>query len=112
MLRETAHLSQQELADRAGLHIGQVSCYEREVIGPTAEKVLLLAQALGVTTDTLLGRPSAVKELPNIKNPLLFERFVVLQDLDRDDQDAAMRVIDALITSRAHENVTKRATSR
>ena len=102
-LRELAHLSQQALADRAGLHMGQVNRYEREVIGPTAEKVILLARALGVSADVLLGTSEEGTPQADIRNPQLYKRFVSLQNLERDDQDTAIKLIDALVAQRKVE---------
>jgi transcriptional regulator with XRE-family HTH domain len=47
-LREARGWSQQELAERVGLHMMTVSRFERGTLKPTWENALALAEALGV----------------------------------------------------------------
>ena len=53
-LREAAGISQQELADRAGLNVGGVTKVEQGQREPSWETVLALASALGVTPNEFL----------------------------------------------------------
>jgi DNA-binding XRE family transcriptional regulator len=50
-LREAAKLTQQELADRAGLHRVAIARYEAGDRAPTYAALCALADALGVPTD-------------------------------------------------------------
>jgi transcriptional regulator with XRE-family HTH domain len=96
-LRERRGLSQQELADMVGIHLSQLGRLERGVSTPSAETVLALAHALRATTDALLrGDHTGVQELA-IGNVRLFERFRALETLDRDEQETAIKLIDALV---------------
>ncbi|MGB5817168.1 MAG: helix-turn-helix transcriptional regulator, partial [Thermoanaerobaculia bacterium] len=96
-LRERRGLSQQELADMVGIHLSQLGRLERGVSTPSAETVLALAHALRATTDALLrGDRSGEQELA-IGNVRLFERFRALETLDRDEQETAIKLIDALV---------------
>ena len=55
--REAAHLSQQELATKAGLSISVVSQIEQgNIADPRVSTVTALADALGVSCDTLTGK--------------------------------------------------------
>lgn len=54
-LRRDLGVSQEELADRAGLHRTYVSGVERGVRNPTLTVIEKLAQALGVTIAALLA---------------------------------------------------------
>lgn len=54
-LRREKGWSQEELADRAGLHRTYVSGVERGIRNPTVTIVEKLATALGVPTGMLLG---------------------------------------------------------
>lgn len=54
-LRHDQGLSQEELADRAGLHRTYVSGVERGVRNPTLTVIERLAHALGVTIATLVA---------------------------------------------------------
>ncbi|HFD86297.1 MAG TPA: XRE family transcriptional regulator [Gammaproteobacteria bacterium] len=56
-LRTSAGLSQEELADRAGLHRTYVSSVERAQRNVTLENVFALAKALGTTPSELVRLP-------------------------------------------------------
>ncbi|MGB6336533.1 MAG: helix-turn-helix transcriptional regulator [Thermoanaerobaculia bacterium] len=96
-LRERRGLSQQELADMVGIHLSQLGRLERGVSTPSAETVLALAHALRATTDALLRGDRAGEQELAIGNVRLFERFRALETLDRDEQETAIKLIDALV---------------
>lgn len=80
-----------------GIHLSQLGRLEREVSTPSAETVLALAGALRATTDAILrGDESGEQEL-EIQNVRLFERFRALEGLGRDEQETAIKLIDALV---------------
>lgn len=54
VLRQSAGLSQEELADRAGLHRTYVSSVERGQRNVTLENIFALARALGTTPSKLV----------------------------------------------------------
>jgi transcriptional regulator with XRE-family HTH domain len=58
-LREAMGWSQQELAERVGLHMQTVSRFERGMLKPTWEVVLTLAEALGVDCRAFCQAPAA-----------------------------------------------------
>lgn len=94
-------LAQHELAEIIGIHNSQLGRIERNLNAPSAGTVLALARALHVSTDTLLlGQDSpqaSQSDQTEIKNLKLFERFKALQGMGRDDQNVAIKLIDALI---------------
>jgi transcriptional regulator with XRE-family HTH domain len=53
-LRKDRHLTQQALADLAGLHVSQIRKYETDVTQPSIEAIKKLAVALSVPSDLLL----------------------------------------------------------
>lgn len=53
--REAAGLTQTELATAIGKHKDQVSQWERGIRTPSAESLVRLSGALGVSVDHLLG---------------------------------------------------------
>ncbi|MBE0704296.1 MAG: helix-turn-helix transcriptional regulator [Afipia sp.] len=53
-LRQSAHFSQEELADRAALHRTYVSQIERGLKSPTVVTLLRLAKALDTTPSKIL----------------------------------------------------------
>jgi transcriptional regulator with XRE-family HTH domain len=81
-LREAAELTQQGLAERAGLSKGNVADLEQGRYAPTWPTVIALCKALGVRCDSFLeepaerpepqrGRPPKAKEEPEppLKRP-------------------------------------------
>jgi transcriptional regulator with XRE-family HTH domain len=54
-LREAQSLSQEELADRAGLHRTYISQVERAVKNPTVQSLDRIARALGVPLAELVS---------------------------------------------------------
>lgn len=80
-----------------GIHLSQLGRLERGVSTPSAETVLALAHALRATTDALLRGDRAGEQELAIGNVRLFERFRALETLDRDEQETAIKLIDALV---------------
>ncbi|MDE0374272.1 MAG: helix-turn-helix transcriptional regulator [Rhodospirillales bacterium] len=58
-MRTSAGISQEELADRAGLHRTYISSIERAQRNVSLENIFLIAEALGATPAELL------KPIPN-----------------------------------------------
>jgi transcriptional regulator with XRE-family HTH domain len=54
-LRTKAGLSQEELADRAGIHVTYLSGVERGLRNPSIRNVRRLAQAMGLPTKELFS---------------------------------------------------------
>jgi transcriptional regulator with XRE-family HTH domain len=61
LARQRAEVSQEELADRAGVDRTYVSGIERGVRNPTIAIVARLAAQLGTTAAALLEHPGAAK---------------------------------------------------
>jgi transcriptional regulator with XRE-family HTH domain len=61
-LRKSVRLSQEELAERAGVHRTYVSQLERGLKSPTLDTVLKLSSALGTRPSTVMRKLEA--ELP------------------------------------------------
>lgn len=53
--RLAALLSQQELAEKAGIGNSQLSRYENDSSTPSLQIAIFLADALGITLDELVG---------------------------------------------------------
>ena len=95
--REKRKLSQLELADMVGIHLSQLGRVERGLSVPSSETVLALSRALRTSTDALLRGDRNDEPPLEIENIRLFERVRALQSLGRDEQETAIKVIDALI---------------
>lgn len=53
--RAELDITQQELADRAGVSQAAIQSYENDSYAPNADKLCALAEALGTTPGYLLG---------------------------------------------------------
>ena len=59
-LRQSMHLSQEQLARLLGVDRSTISSYERNVRQPPLDTLSRIADVFGVSTDYLLGRTSAL----------------------------------------------------
>ncbi|MBK9373718.1 MAG: helix-turn-helix transcriptional regulator [Holophagales bacterium] len=94
-IRKKRGLSQKELGAAVGVHYIQVSKYETGVNFPTVGKVLQIARTLQVSLDQLFGE--VVPDEAHVKNLRLLRRFRELEQLPKDDQETAIKLVDALI---------------
>jgi transcriptional regulator with XRE-family HTH domain len=99
-LRAERGLSQADLAERSGLTINDISRYERGAVSPNLENFIKIAKALEVSADDLLfdGPLSTASGPP--RNLKLWQRLQEIEALDKNDQDAVLRLIDAMIAKR------------
>lgn len=81
--REAKGLNQGELAGRAGLQTSAISHFETGRRGPSFENLKRLADALGVTTDFLLGRV----EEPGASGPALDRIIDSITSMTPDQMD-------------------------
>ena len=103
-LRKARNLTQTQLADAIESTQRAISHYEAVADHPPASVLVVLARALGVTTDELLG----AKPPPKIDSPTAdpearryWRRFQQLMELPEKDQRAVFRMIDSLARVKA-----------
>lgn len=108
-LRERRGLTQEDLARAVGTEWMLISRYERGIHLPAADNIVGLSQALHVTTDLLLRGDRTGEERLEFKNLRLYERFRVLDELPRQDQDVVVQLVDAVIAKRRMEAVLHEA---
>lgn len=94
-LRKRRGLSQKDLADAIRVHYLQISKYETGAYFPTVGKVIEIAKVLQVGIDQLFG--DVVPDEGQVSNLRLLRRFRDLENLSKEDQDLAVKLIDALI---------------
>lgn len=104
-LRRDKGLTQKDLAQIVGCETVLISRYERGEGLPKFDTLVMLSEALRVSTDELaLGRsPSEAAKEPPIQNVLLLERFRELESLPREDQTMVIQLVDAVIAKRRVE---------
>lgn len=94
-LRKQKRWSQKELAAKVEIRFQQLNKYESGLNLPPAEMLIKLADALSITVDFLLtGNP--VEDSP-LANSRLFRRFQAVEQFDAEDQEAVIKLIDAMI---------------
>lgn len=95
-LRKDRGLTQKELAERLDVSQPVVSDYENDVIRIPADVVIRLAAVLKVSSDELLGLKGN-DTTKGIQNRRLNRRLIAIEKLDKRDQDALLRTIDAFV---------------
>jgi transcriptional regulator with XRE-family HTH domain len=101
-LRKQKGWTQKELAEKLDIRFGQLNKYECGLNAPPLEKLVQIAEILNVTADYLLTGDNP-DETP-IHNTRLLERFRILQKFKKDDQEAVIKLIDAMIIKHRVEN--------
>jgi transcriptional regulator with XRE-family HTH domain len=93
-LRRDRHLTQQALADLAGLHVSQIRKYETDVTQPSIEAIKKLAVALSVPSDLLLFDQD--ERGPDDDLRLHFE---ALARLDPDERQLIKGLIESVVVT-------------
>lgn len=93
-------ISQGDLASRINVQNYTIGNWERDRAEPNVESIVKLADALGVTTDELLGRENYGTGIVEIKGEQLTsaesELLAAFRKLDAENQRRAVGVIAAL----------------
>ena len=101
-LRKARGLTQVELAELTGSTQRAISYYENEAGYPPAAAIIVLAKALRVTTDELLGleqrEAGPLEADPNLRR--MWKRFQQVAGLPERDQRAVIRLISSLAAAR------------
>jgi transcriptional regulator with XRE-family HTH domain len=96
-LRQSKGLSQEALGDRVGLSQRMVAYYEIQGGVPSADLLRKLADALGVSTDLLLGRaPESHKAAPPTSNLRLLKRLMRVEELPPHERKVVLKMIDTM----------------
>ena len=98
-LRKSRGLTQVQLAEATGTTQRSMSYYENDDGIPPASIVVLLAKALNVSTDELLGlKPPRTEQAENgdPETRRLWKRFQAVTQLPEKDQRAVIRLISSL----------------
>jgi transcriptional regulator with XRE-family HTH domain len=98
--REDKGLSQQDLAERAGIQASAVSHFELGRRLPSFDNIRRLADALNVTADFLLGRTD-VREVAGPEAAALFREY---RDLSAEDQQALSKFAEHLATQKKQKD--------
>ena len=100
-LRKQKSWTQKKLANMIDIRFAQLNKYECGMHIPPIEKLILLSTVLRVTLDYLvMGDQNNIRPLHNLR---LMERLKELELFDDEDQDAIIKMIDAMIVKRRVE---------
>ena len=112
-LRTEKSWTQEELAEKVGVHFRSIGRWERGEALPGAEELLKLAQAFGVTADYLLfeGAPRDGRvDIPDAELLKLFEEF---STMDEKTRSVAKELLDSLLfKKRVAQEFEKRASGK
>lgn len=95
-LRKAAGFSQRDLAAELGISQRMVAYYEKETQYPPAHLLPLLAQALGVSADQLLGMEKG-KSNQRARDSRLWRRFSQIEKMNSKDKRQILQFLDAYI---------------
>ena len=101
-LRKQNKWTQKELAAKLDIRFGQLNKYECGLNAPPLEKLMQMSSLLNVTVDFLLTGENP-DDTP-LHNTRLLERFKAIQVFDREDQEAVIKLIDAMIVKHRVES--------
>jgi transcriptional regulator with XRE-family HTH domain len=94
-LRKQKRWTQKELAAMAHIGFSQFNKYECGLHIPPAEKLIELARLLDTSVDYLLS--GQAPQDCSLHNTRLIKRFRELEQFDAEDQEAVIKLIDAMI---------------
>jgi transcriptional regulator with XRE-family HTH domain len=104
-LRKQHKWTQKELAAKIDVRFPQLNKYECGLHAPPVEKLVKIAEVFDTTVDYLLtGNRSEQRPLHNLR---LLERFRALEEFDAEDQEALIKLIDAMIVKNKVEGAIK-----
>lgn len=92
LYRQQKGFSQAELAEKAAVNNKSLSRYELGTSIPPADVLKNIANALGISADTLLS-----DDVTTIKDVELFKKFEIIQDMDEQDKSIVVRFLDLTI---------------
>lgn len=107
-LRKKAGYTQHTLADAIGISHRMMAYYEAQTERPPGHLLPALAEALGISTDELLGIGKKRLE-PKVHNQRLIKKLLMVEKLPKNSQRAILEHIDALLTragASGHEHDT------
>ena len=104
-LRKQRKWTQKELAAKIDAQFPQLNKYECGLNFPPVDKLIKMAEVFDTTLDYLLtGSSSGDRPLHNLR---LLERFQALEEFSAEDQEALIKLIDAMIVKNKVEGAIK-----
>jgi transcriptional regulator with XRE-family HTH domain len=92
LIRQQKKISQNDLSKAAGINVKSLSRYELGTSVPPANALKAIADALGVSADSLL-----CDDTTQIKDKELFKKFEAIQDMGGDTKKMIINFLDIAI---------------
>lgn len=96
-LRKHKNLSQTELGQLAGLHYTHIGRFERGSSRPGGDTLKRVADALGVTSDYLLGGAVNAVAKARFEDRELLKQFQDVEQLSDEDKFVVKKLLDAFL---------------
>lgn len=106
--RKKLGLSQSELAVQVGLSYAQIGRYETKDVQPSAETLKKIAETLEISVEFLMYGSSEEKVQNTLSDVELINQFKAIQEMEEKDQWVIKELIDAFITRKVVEKLTKK----
>lgn len=103
-LRKEHNWKQEELAEKIGTDIRQISLYENGKTSPSIETVVKIARAFNISIDYLLIDEVTKKPL-YLGDDALFDKLQKVDLLTKDEKEAIFKIIDGLTYKNKLKNV-------
>jgi transcriptional regulator with XRE-family HTH domain len=95
--RQNKGLTQEKLSKLTGINQKVISKYEQGVILPGADNLQKLIISLEITADYLLLPQATMSEVPRIKYPELYDRYLVIETLSDKERDTVLYLLNLII---------------
>jgi len=96
-MRQTAGLSQRQLAKQTGISQRMIAYYEGRAALPPGHVLTVLAEALGTSVDQLAGTKPLRPVAEGRSHPRLWQRFRQIEKLPMRERKELFSVIDAYL---------------
>lgn len=104
-MRKERGLTQQEMAQKAGVGIAQLRRYEGGKSSPTLEVIKNISKTLGVTTDELIFDENESIAANKIIDRQLLEQFEVVSEMNRHEKDTIKTILESMILKNRLEEI-------
>jgi|JYMV01.1.fsa_nt_gi transcriptional regulator with XRE-family HTH domain len=105
-LRRQKNLSQQEVADKIGMHFTNISRYERGLARPNSETLKKLAEILSVSSGYLIEGTLEDGVQAHFEDRELLLQFQQVQELPDEDKATVKKLLDAFLFQKKVQNLS------
>jgi transcriptional regulator with XRE-family HTH domain len=104
-LRKQRDWTQDQFAEKVGVHGRHISRWETDKIKPPIKKLGRIAEVLDISVEELIRGNGG--EYADIQDEDLVNQLKQVEELDDEDKKMVVRLIDALVTKKKMENVLR-----